>query len=97
MSILHTLNTSPFQTYALQQCLVLMGEQDELLLIEDGVVAAQAKHPMFEQLTLLAEQGRLFVLAPDLEARGFTNIIGQQYSYHDFVQLMTKHQSQMAW
>lgn len=97
MSILHTLNTSPFQTHTLQQCLALIGEEDELLLIEDGVVAAQAKHPMFAQLSLFSEQGRLYVLTPDLDARGITNIIGRQCSYHDFVELVAKHQSQLAW
>jgi len=97
MSILHTINTSPFQTHALQQCLILLNEQDDILLIEDAVIAAQAKHPMFEQLNKLAEQGRLKVLAPDLEARSIKNIIGQTCSYSGFVALVAKHQSQMAW
>jgi len=97
MSILHTINSSPFQTHALQQCLTLMNEQDDLLLIEDAVIAAQAKHPLFEQLKQLSEQGRLMVLSADLEARGIQNIIGQVSSYSDFVELVAKHQSQMAW
>ncbi|GLS92469.1 sulfurtransferase TusB [Psychromonas marina] len=97
MSILHTINRSPFQTHALQQCLALMSEQDDLLLIEDAVIAAQAKHTLFKQLTELAGQGRLMVLTPDLEARGIKNVIGQACSYIGFVELVAKHKSQMAW
>jgi len=97
MSILHTVNTSPFQTHALQQCLTLLNEGDCLLLIEDAVIAAQATHPLRAELTELSEQGRLQVLAPDLEARGIDNLIGKPCSYSDFVELAAVHTSQLAW
>ncbi|MEI6896005.1 MAG: sulfurtransferase complex subunit TusB [Psychromonas sp.] len=97
MSILHTINTSPFQTHALQQCLNLLNEDDHLLLIEDAVIASQAKHPLFNELSELALQGRLLVLAPDLVARGIKNSIGEQCSYKDFVDLVVQHKSQIAW
>ncbi|PKG40530.1 sulfurtransferase complex subunit TusB [Psychromonas sp. Urea-02u-13] len=97
MSILHTVNTSPFQTHALQQCLSLLNSEDCLLLIEDAVVAAQAQHPLFKELSELAEQGRLKVLTSDLQARGIENRIGNQCAYADFVTLVTEHTSQMAW
>ena len=97
MSILHTVKSSPFQTFALQQCLMLINEQDNLLLIEDAVIAAHAKHSQFEKLKQLSEQGRLRVLSADLEARGISNSIGEQCSYVQFVELVATHQSQMAW
>jgi tRNA 2-thiouridine synthesizing protein B len=97
MSILHTINSSPFQTHALQQCLTLLNAEDALLLIEDAVIAAQAKHPMFEQLNELSLQGRLNVLSVDLDARGINNVIGNLCTYSDFVELVAKHKSQMAW
>lgn len=97
MSVLHTINTSPFQTHALQQCLMLLNEKDDLLLIEDAVIASQAKHPMFDQLSELARQGRLMVLKPDLEARGIQSTIGDLCNYADFVELVIKHHSQVAW
>ena len=97
MSILHTVNTSPFQTFTLQQCLTLISNQDSLLLIEDAVIAAQAKHPLFAELNALAEQGRLMVLSADLQARGIDNVIGKKCSYTDFVGLIVAHKSQMAW
>ena len=74
-----------------------MTEKDTLLLMEDAVVATQAQHPWFEQLTQLSEQGRLAVLQADLDARGITNSIGKACSYLDFVNLVIKHKSQLAW
>ena len=97
MSILHTVNTSPFQTHALQQCLTLLNSDDTLLLIEDAVIASHGKHPLLAALTELSLQGRLQVLAPDLEARGITSTIGKQCSYSDFVELAAEHTSQLAW
>ncbi|PKF60309.1 sulfurtransferase complex subunit TusB [Psychromonas sp. psych-6C06] len=97
MSILHTINTSPFQTHALQQCLSLFSEQDSLLLIEDAVIAVQAKHSLFAQLQRIDQAGRLMVLTSDLEARGIENKIGKSCSYTDFVDLIVSHNSQMAW
>ncbi|WP_022942858.1 sulfurtransferase complex subunit TusB [Psychromonas hadalis] len=97
MSILHTVNSSPFQTLALQQCLAILGEQDSLLLIEDGVVACQAKHADFLALSELAKQGQLMVLEADLQARGISARIGKSCSYLQFVELVAGHKSQMAW
>lgn len=95
--ILHTVKTSPFQTLAIANCLELLHESDTLLLIEDAVVASQAEHQFYAQLKLLSEQGRLMVLEADLEARGIKNNIGKTCSYFDFVELVVKHQSQLAW
>ena len=95
--ILHTVKTSPFQTFAISDCLSLMADQDTMLLIEDAVIASQAKHPFYEQLALLSKQGRLFVLDVDLQARGIDNNIGIRCSYTDFVELVVQHKSQIAW
>ena len=97
MSILHTVNTSPFQTLALQQCLQLINADDRLLLIEDAVVASQAKHSDFALLEQLAKAGRLMVLEADLQARGISACIGKSCSYLQFVELVAEHKSQIAW
>jgi len=97
MSILHTVNTSPFQTLALAQCLSLINEKDCLLLIEDAVVATHAKHPSLDKLEQLSQQGRLWVLSSDLLARGIDNNIGKKCSYADFVSLTIEYKSQMVW
>ena len=95
--ILHTVKTSPFQTCALTDCVKLMSGEDSLLLIEDAVIASQAIHQCYDQLALLSEQGRLFVLDVDLQARGIENNIGKICNYTDFVELVVQHKSQIAW
>jgi len=97
MMILHTVKTSPFQTLAIEHCLNLLSEQDSLLLMEDAVIASAAPHSCFEQLRLLAEQKRLYVLQADLDARAIENRIGTKCSYLDFVNLVIAHKSQLAW
>jgi len=97
MSILHTVNTSPFQTHALQQCLTLMAEEDCLLLIEDAVIASDGQHTLFAELTKLDKQARLWVLTPDLAARGIENSLGRKCTYSEFVELVVQHTSQLAW
>lgn len=95
--ILHTVKTSPLQSFALADCLQLMAEQDSLLLMEDAVIATHAQHPLMSELKQLAEQSRLLVLQADLDARGIANSIGKACTYLDFVNLVIKHKSQLAW
>ncbi len=66
MSTLHIVNKSPFRTDALQRCLALVSPGDSILLIEDGVLAAN--------LSTLADSlaGRdvnCYALSEDLVAR----------------------------
>jgi tRNA 2-thiouridine synthesizing protein B len=95
--ILHTLNTSPLQTLALKNCLELLTDSDILLLIEDAVIASHALHDSFPQLQQLAIENRLFVLKDDLVARGINNKIGEKLNYDDFVNLVIRCKSQIAW
>ena len=97
MSILHTVNSSPFQTFSLQQCLAVLCEKDTLLLIEDGVIASKVVCVNTPLLQQLAEEGRLMVLEPDSKARAINKFIGKSCSYADFVSLVCNHQSQIAW
>ncbi|WP_354623249.1 sulfurtransferase complex subunit TusB [Psychromonas sp. MME2] len=95
--ILHTVNKSPFASFAIGDCLELLSDNDSLLLIEDAVIATAADHHYFAELDKLSEQGRLFVLAADLDARGICNKIAKQCCYAEFVELAATHQSQLAW
>lgn len=95
--ILHTVKTSPFQTSAIADCLKLMANEDTLLLIEDAVIASQAKNGSTVDLEHLSEQGRLMILSEDINARGLQNKLGKACSYTDFVELVIQHKSQMAW
>ena len=95
--ILHTVNSSPFNTHALKECLSNLAEQDSLLLLEDAVVVSQVQGEFFSVLKQLSEQGRLMILEEDAIARGITPAVGKLCSYNAFVLLAIGHKSQLAW
>ena len=95
--ILHTVNSSPFSTFALQDCLKLLGADDSLLLTNDAVIAASVRAECKKSLFQLHEDRRLFILDVDLQARGLNALCGQVINYDEFVSLSIKCQSQLAW
>ncbi|HSP57515.1 MAG TPA: sulfurtransferase complex subunit TusB [Halomonas sp.] len=64
--LLHVLNRSPATSRVYQQALAMMGEEDRLLLIEDGVQGALPQ--MVRHFSDV--QGRLFALKEDMASRG---------------------------
>lgn len=95
--ILHTVNSSPMSSFALQDCLAQLADNDLLLLISDAVIAVSATTEQQTTLLQLHDNKRLFVLQADLEARGLTMNIGQIVDYQGFVDLSIKCKSQLAW
>jgi tRNA 2-thiouridine synthesizing protein B len=100
-SVLHTVNKSPFASTALESCLSHLDEGATLLLTEDGVYAALAGSTFAERLASAAQHHPLFILGPDLAARGLANrplVNGLQIvDYQDFVQLAASHAVVHAW
>ncbi len=98
--MLHTVNKSPMQTNDLASCLAHLGD-GRLLLIEDGVYGAIAGTGAAKQLAAPASEGRVYVLGPDLEARGVdqsTVADGVQVvDYNGFVRLVAEHGPHQAW
>jgi len=101
MSTLHTVNKSPFATQALLSCLNHCKDGDAVLMIEDGVYGGLAGTGLTD---IVAQKGKtvaLFVLAPDLTARGIdgsrliSNVEGVDYA--GFVDLVAKHDRTQAW
>jgi len=91
--MLHTVNKSPFQNSALENCLRLVRKGDVILLLEDGVYAAAAgtaKSPLVEQAV---KQHAVYVIEADVKARGLNNLIKdvRVASYGDFVDLVEQH------
>ena len=91
--MLHTVNKSPFQNSALENCLRLARDGDVILLLEDGVYAAAAgtvKSPLIEQAV---KRHAVYVIEADLKARGLDNLIKEVRiaGYGDFVDLVEKH------
>ncbi|WP_058910338.1 sulfurtransferase complex subunit TusB [Entomohabitans teleogrylli] len=95
--MLHTLSRSPWQT-DLAALLRMLAPGDDVLLIQDGVLAALSGSAPLELLR--GAPISLSVLMDDVRARGLAAQISsdiRQVSYTDFVTLTVKHTSQMSW
>ncbi|UXI01540.1 sulfurtransferase complex subunit TusB [Photobacterium sp. TY1-4] len=96
--MLHTIMTSPFQSQALRRCLRYLAPQDEILLIQDAVVAGTEKNAWSEALTQAGVN--IYVLEVDLVARGLREQMNERIhvvDYSGFVGLTERHESQMKW
>ncbi|CAO98216.1 sulfurtransferase complex subunit TusB [Erwinia tasmaniensis] len=95
--MLHTLMTSPFRC-DLSAILRLLAAGDDVLLLQDGVIAALDGSAPLE--ALLKAPINLYVLKEDLEARGLLAQISPRATvvgYTDFIQLAVRNPQQMAW
>lgn len=95
--MLHTLRYSPWQC-DIAELLRMLQPGDDLLLIQDGVIAALEGGRYLE--SLLAAPITVYVLEEDIHARGLSaQISGSvvRVGYTDFVRLTVKHSAQMAW
>lgn len=91
--ILHTLNQPPANDTCLARCLDAMAADDSLLLIEDGVYWAL---PAFAS-RLASLQGRLYLLAADVKARGLELPAEQCINDDQFVALCVSHDKTVSW
>ena len=98
--MLHIINKSPFDTNALDTCLRMAQAGHAVLLIEDGVYAATQGSATAERMRQAGSKLSLFVLQPDLDARGMT---GKQLDgitlvdYAGFVDLVEKYPTSQSW
>tara|TARA_Y200000002_G_C22562659_1_gene613148 strand:+ start:328 stop:630 length:303 start_codon:yes stop_codon:yes gene_type:complete len=99
--MLHTVNKSPFEKNSLETCLRLIEDNSTLLLIEDAVYGA-LKNTNIEEKILNAQTNiKLYVLGPDLKARGLdknsliTNI--EIIDYKGFVKLVAENEKIQNW
>ncbi|CAI1180888.1 tRNA 2-thiouridine synthesizing protein B [Serratia proteamaculans] len=95
--MLYTLSRSPSQC-DLPALLRLAAAGDDLLLLQDGVLAGLAGSAHLE--LLLNAPISLYALQDDLEARGLVGHFSHNITvigYNHFVELTEKHRSQMSW
>lgn len=101
MSILHTVNKSPFTHTTLASCLSICARNDSILLLEDGVFGAIATAPCAEKLTELIHAGvKVYALTADTKARGLLDKILSGIvltNYPGFVQLSMDHRCVQSW
>ncbi|MBK1642492.1 sulfurtransferase complex subunit TusB [Chromatium okenii] len=101
MSILHTVNKSPFERNSLESCLKFATADAAVLLFEDGIYAALTDTSVEAQVTAALGKLKIYVLGPDLKARGFSEeriIAGiNVVDYAGFVDLTTANDTVQAW
>jgi len=101
MSILHTVNKSPFERNALESCLRFANGGDPVLLLEDGIYAVLKGTTFDAQVKAALDKQSIYVLGPDLAARGFSEdriIEGVKVvDYAGFVDLATENDKVQAW
>jgi len=101
MSILHTVNKSPFERENLESCLKFANRGDPVLLIEDGVYAVLKGTLVEQPLKAALDKQSIYVLGPDLAARGFAEdrvIEGiKVVDYAGFVDLAADNDKVQAW
>jgi len=101
MPTLHTVNKSPFERSAFISALNHMRPGDALLMIEDGVLGARKASAFAELLENASQRHAIYVLAPDLAARGMGNqdiiAAAKIVDYGGFVDLVVQHDRTQAW
>ena len=99
--MLHTVNKSPFEKNSLETCLRLIEDNSSLVLIEDAVYGALKNTNIEEKITQAQSNIKLYVLGPDLKARGLdknsliTNI--EIIDYKGFVKLVAENENIQNW
>lgn len=101
MGTLNVVNKSPFEKRSLEQCMSRANNGDSVLLIEDAAIAAVSGNDMQAMLSEASGNVNLYVLKPDLDARGFANSTVteafSQVDYAGFVELVVSHDRVHSW
>lgn len=97
--MLNIVNKSPLATGALDSVL-RVAPNGALLLIEDGVYAATKGNPAEARLREAQSQIKIYVLQPDLEARGMADRMIEGITpvdYAGFVDLVVEYPNSQSW
>ena len=98
--MLHIINkTSIFEPQRLSALRIIKPE-DALLFLADGVYLLHKINPHIEKLLKHINNEKIFVLEPDVNARGLKNLINNKIKlidYDDFVALTEQYHPTMNW
>jgi tRNA 2-thiouridine synthesizing protein B len=100
MSLLHTVNKSPFERNAFDSCVAHAAKGSSILLIEDGVYAATKGTAAAKKLEAVMKDVKVYALQPDVNTRGVQGKMLEGVNlvdYGGFVDLVTRHNAVQAW
>ena len=94
--MLHIVNKSPFMNTALENCVEFIGDDDVIVLIEDGVYAAAAQTSKSNLVESILKKNKVFALQADIKARGIESLTEavDVADYEKFVDLIEQHVTQ---
>ncbi len=93
--MLHMVNKSPFQNTALENCLPFLQDGDVLLLLEDGVYAAQVGTEKSAIIEKVLKTSPVYAINADIKARALKNLVDgvQLTDYAGFVDLVEQNKT----
>jgi len=97
--VLNIVNKSPLERSSLESCL-RVARGGALLLIEDAVYAACRGHASARAIVEAMQRMKVYVLQPDLEARGVDGLVVDGVTavdYGGFVDLVVEHSRTHSW
>jgi tRNA 2-thiouridine synthesizing protein B len=97
--MLHIINKSPLTNSSLDSCL-RVAQSGDILLIEDAVYAATSGNAFENKIREAMGRFKIYVLQPDLDARGLADRIIAGVSpvdYGGFVDLTTTNKNCQSW
>ena len=100
MSILHTVNKSPFEKSSMDSCLAHAKDGSAVLMYEDGIYGAIKGTAVADKVAAMSGV-KFYVMGPDLQARG----VGEDkvadgieiVDYAKFVSLSAENDKVQAW
>ena len=100
MSILHTVNKSPFEKSSMDSCLAHANDGSAVLMYEDGIYGAIKGTSVADKVAAMSGV-KFYVMGPDLKARGVAEdkvIDGIEIvDYAKFVSLAVENDKVQAW
>ena len=100
MTMLHTVNKSPFGNNSLESCLRCAKAGSSILLIEDGIYGATEGTSISDSVKAAMTDKKVYALGPDVEARGVKDkvIDGiELVDYKGFVKRAAELDTVQAW
>lgn len=100
MSMLHTVNKSPFEKDSLNSCLRLSLDGSSILLIEDAIYAALEGTSVSDSVKAAMQSKKVYALQEDINARGVAGKVMdgvELVDYAGFVNLTTTHDKVQSW
>ena len=97
--MLHIINKSPLSNGSLDSCL-RVAESGAILLTEDAVYAATKGNTIESKMREAMDKFKIYVLLPDLEARGLADRIIEgiaSVDYGGFVELVASNKNCQSW